>query len=378
MGNASRYMVGGVTTETRCLLRGLVATGHTVGLVTDAPFNLGEVVHHPIGGGTSSELVHALKRALLQFSPDVVHVMLIGSTEIINISPVLAKCAWVFTCHSLPPYERKWHGFHGNEALHYAGRALRFATNTLAWQWLLHGRRIPHIVAHSHIVQSVLTRYGYGAEHVSVIPLGFDITASDNPVSVRTVPSQRLRLLTIAGLAHTKGQHDVIAALPSLCERFGSVEYKLIGEVRDTTYVAYLHKLAASLGVSQCLIITPNVSEAEKLQALASADVYVQPSHEEGFCLAYIEAAAVVPRLVGADTGAIAAISASDEGARVVPVRSPKALAAAITDLLERPLPASLMQQRIERLGGSFGWDGYIAAHEKLYCELIAAHPSSR
>lgn len=129
--------------------------------------------------------------------------------------------------------------------------------------------------------------------------------------------------------------------------------------------------------MSQCLIITPNVPKAKKLQALPSADVCVQPSRKEGFCLAYIEAAAVMPRLVGADTGAIAAISASDEGASVVPVRSPKAIAAAVIELLERPLPASLMQQRIERLGRSFDWNVYIAAHEKLYRELIAAHPSS-
>jgi glycosyltransferase involved in cell wall biosynthesis len=233
-------------------------------------------------------------------------------------------------------------------------------------------------VAHSRFVQGLLTRYGYRAENVSVIPLGFGPTSSDGPLPVRTGPKEGLRLLTVAGVTHTKGQHDVIAALPALCDRFGSVEYRMVGEVRDKTYVAYLHKLAASLGVSQCLTITPNVSEAEKLQALSTADVYVQPSHEEGFCLAYIEAAAVVPRLVGADTGAIAAISADDEGARVVPVRSPKAIAAAVIDLLERPLPAALMQQRIERLGRSFGWDAYTAAHENLYRKLIASRPSSR
>jgi glycosyltransferase involved in cell wall biosynthesis len=262
--------------------------------------------------------------------------------------------------------------------MHYTTRSMRFALNTVAWRWLFLSGRIPHVIGHSRFVMDLVAQYGQDAAKGSLIHLGFDLPAQASAPSERPTCRDKLRLLTVAGLAHTKGQHNVIAALPALCERFGSVEYRMIGEVRDTTYVAYLHKLAASLGVSGCLTITPNVSEAEKLQALSSADVYVQPSHEEGFCLAYIEAAAVVPRLVGADTGAIAAISASDVGARVVPVRSPEAIAAAVIELLERPLPASLMQQRVERLGRSFGRDVYIAAHEKLYRELIAAHPTSR
>ena len=97
------------------------------------------------------------------------------------------------------------------------------------------------------------------------------------------------------------------------------------------------------------------------------ADVYVQPSHEEGFCLAFAEAAALVPRLVGTDTGAIAAMSADDAGARVVPTREPEAIAAAVANLLQTQLPMGHMADRAQRLSDRFSFAGYMQAHNNTY-----------
>jgi len=113
--------------------------------------------------------------------------------------------------------------------------------------------------------------------------------------------------------------------------------------------------------------ITPDLPNDDKVAALAGADVYVQPSHEEGFCLAYAEAAAVVDRLVGADAGAIAAMSLDDPGARVVPPRSPDAIAHAVVDLLDCALPEGHMATRVARLGERFSYDSYLRHHEALY-----------
>jgi len=113
--------------------------------------------------------------------------------------------------------------------------------------------------------------------------------------------------------------------------------------------------------------ITPDLPDDDKVEALLTADLYVQPSHEEGFCLAYAEAAAVVDRLVGADAGAIAAMSLDDPGARVVPPRAPEAIARAIVDLLDSPLPEGHMATRVARLNERFSYDGYLRSHETLY-----------
>src|SRR5207244_7692984 len=114
-----------------------------------------------------------------------------------------------------------------------------------------------------------------------------------------------------------KGQHYVIKALPELARHFPGLRYQLIGEIRDDSYVRWLKRLASRLGVGHRLLFSVDLDQAAKIEALRRADVYVQPSHEEGFCLSYAEAAALVPRLVGTSTGAIAAMSRNDPGARV-------------------------------------------------------------
>ena len=145
------------------------------------------------------------------------------------------------------------------------------------------------------------------------------------------------------------------------------MRYQLIGEIRDDSYLRWLKRLATRLGVADRLVFCVDLDQVAKVEALRRADVYVQPSHEEGFCLSYAEAAALVPRLVGTRTGAIAAMSRDDAGARVVPVRDPAALAEAIAALADVDLPVGHMADRTARLSDRFSYDAYLRAHEAIY-----------
>jgi len=159
----------------------------------------------------------------------------------------------------------------------------------------------------------------------------------------------------------------VIKALPDLVRRFPRLRYQLIGEIRDASYVRWLKRLAIQLGVADRLLFSVDLDQDAKVEALRRANVYVQPSHEEGFCLSYAEAAALVPRLVGTRTGAIAAMSRDDRGARVVPARDPRALAEAIGALVAVDLPADHMADRARRLSERFSHEAYLRAHEAIY-----------
>ena len=114
-----------------------------------------------------------------------------------------------------------------------------------------------------------------------------------------------------------------------------------------------------------------HATDRERDEALRRADVYLQPSHEEGFCLAFMEAAPIVPLMVGTDTGAIKLISANDIGARVVPVRQPSRIADAVRELVSISLPQDFLLQRRARLARDFSWSKYFDAHERLYMKLI-------
>jgi len=378
VSDVSGHMRGGVPAETAQLIRGLAARGHETALAGDIPVPGGEAARHfPVAVPTGPRLGAQLREAIATFAPDFIHVMAMSSTGVAQLSPLLRSHAWALTCHSVPPHERKLAALHGNESAHYAARSLRFLANSLAWRWLFRRRAMPHVIVHSEWVRDVVIRYGYDQDRISLISLGCE-EGSKAPVRrLRSDFPDGPHIVSTGGIAHTKGQHDAITAMAEVRRRFPNLRYQMIGEVRDRSYVAFLHELTERLQLRDCVRITPNLPHDLKQQALERADLYLQPSHEEGFCLAYIEAAAIVPRLVGTDTGAIRLISEDDAAARVVPVRQPPELAQAIEGLLALPVTEDLMASRVRRLNERFGRDRYLDAHEAIYRRLAVAVEAS-
>ena len=256
--------------------------------------------------------------------------------------------------------------FHSNEGLHYCARWLRFLPNALAWRWLLKRGMVPHVIVHSQFVRDIVVRYGCEPSRVSIIALG---TKSRDLVG--RAPAQvgpAARIVTVGGIAHTKGQHDMIAALPAIAKRFSEVRYEVIGEVRDRSYAEYLLLISLDAGVADHVQLQEGLSDEARDHFLAGADLYVQPSHEEGFCLAFTEAARIVPRLLGTNTGAIAAVCQGDNAARVIASKDPAALAEAAVNLLEQLPEPDVINFRAQRLDAQFGWHlNFIDAHEQLY-----------
>jgi glycosyltransferase involved in cell wall biosynthesis len=360
-------MHGGVPEETRHLLNGLVARGHEVALCSDAPLaGANAVAHYRMTLPTTAALGEEVGRALAGHRPELVHVMAMSSRGLMQLRSQLTHSPWLTTCHSLPPHERKLPFLHSNDALHYAARAVRFLPHALAWRSIFLCGHVPRVVVHSPRMARLVARYGQPVAGIDTILLGVDAgqrgsTSPDEP------PPAAPRLTTIAGVAHTKGYHDALHAISMLRRRFPRLSYRIIGEVRDASYLAFLRRVIERRQLSDVVRFTHNASEAEKQEALARSDLYLQPSHEEGFCLAYIEASRQVRRLVGTDTGAIALISENDPGARVAPVRQPAALALAMEELLTAALPANLMQERQERQRARLDWRCYLDAHESVY-----------
>lgn len=362
-------MPGGVPAETRVLISGLADMGHSLAYAGDVPVVAAEVAAHfpislPIGASFSQQVNFALNR----FSPDFIHVICMSSRGVVELARLLRRRRWALTVHSVSPYERKLGLFHSRESLHYGLRSVRFLPNSLAWRAVLSGDKIPRVVVHSEFVAQVVERYGFPPAKIRLITLPFRPVPLDRSGGVRSSAGELL-LATVGGFAHTKGQHDVIKALPVVARRFPRVRYRLIGEVRDPLYASWLSRLAARLGVAERVSFSVGLDGSDVVTELSKVDVYVQPSHEEGFCISYAEAAALVPRLVGTRTGAIAAMSRDDPGARVVAVRDPAALADAIGTLASIELPVDHMARRVARLSSAFSYAGYLSAHEAIYAE---------
>ena len=366
---ASQY--GGVQIETVRLICGLRTRGHQLAFMGYVPIKgIEPIQYFPLSLPIDRSLSLRFREVVNAFKPDLVHIMHMNFRGTARIAPLLRSVPWVFTCHSVSPHERQLQYLHWNDAAYYAARSLRFAANTRAWKWIFRKGLISHAIVHSHCMEDLIRRTGQPMNRVSLIPLGYEAVENVNCLSHVAMSGRPLSLLTIGGIAHTKGYHDALVALAKLRRVFPGIEYNIIGEMRDPSYGRFLEAMIRKLELRGSVRIFVNASNAKKNEALRRSDIYLQPSHEEGFCLAYIEAASIVPLLVGTDTGAIGLISGDDICARVVPVGQPLSIADAVCELSTISQPRDLLLQRQARLENKFSWSKYLDSHESLYFRL--------
>lgn len=354
----SGYSVGGTPTAAIALIRGLLDAGHEVGLHIDRLYPGIEGCVHLSGD---------LSTAIRDFRPDVVHVLAVGIRKVPALTRELRNVRWVLTVHSISPHEKKFSYFHGNETIHYALRDLQWLPQTLLSRSILKRSPVPRLIVHSEAMRRQLQRYV--GERVTTIDLAInEIPGGEWPVEpLPTAP----RLATVAGFLHTKGLTDGVLAAAELRKGHPGLVYRLIGEVRDPSYLAFLRQFVARRGLDDCVEFAIGLTEDEKWSALRSSHLYLQPSHEEGFCLAFLEGAMVVPRVVGADTGAIRRICGTEPGMACVAPREPSQLAAEARRLLGEAFDARTVPARRERLSERYSISRYVQEHVRLYQELV-------
>ncbi len=371
VSEVSSFMPGGVPAETRALAQGLLARGAAVGLLADAPIQVEGLTHVELKIGAVSDYRSRLSQAIDTFKPDVTHVIAMGSRGLSHLLPALRARPWLLTAHSISPSEKKFHGLHANEWAHYAARALRYLPHTLSWHALFRIGQIACTVVHSEQVYHAARSCGAPDSALELIALGAEVTAAPT-IANRPFTPDAPRILTVAGMAHTKGLHDALKAVATLRRDFPRLRYDMVGEVRDASYLRYLRARIDNLDLAGHVHMHHGASEALKAELTQMADLYIQPSHEEGFCLAFIEGAHGVPRLVGTDTGAIAAICADDTFAACVPARQAGLLAAAMARLLRQHPSPQQLDARHQRLLTQFSWARYLDEHERVYRRLVA------
>ena len=373
ISEVSSYMRGGVPTETRHLITGLHERGYTVAFAANAALCQSELTEFlQINFPIDKTKIDELKVFCASFCPDLIHIIAMSSSGILKLQPLLRKYNWILTIHSVPPQERKLPYFHAMEKIHYAARYLRFIFNIIIWRFMFLRIWTVELIVHSQFVADAALSTGANKKNIHIVPLPFVPLQSVSDASPELKPGAGLRVASIGGLAHTKGQHDLIKAMAIVKKVHGEVSCIIAGEIRDGSYYQYLQKLVIDLGLINDVEINTEMSDLERDALLSNCDVYVQPSHEEGFCFAYLEAAAIVPRLVCTSTGAMALASTGDAGARVVPISSYELLAEAILDVARETLTANHMLLRRERLNPIFCLNRYLDASEAIYFDGYA------
>ena len=106
------------------------------------------------------------------------------------------------------------------------------------------------------------------------------------------------RICTVGRLVPVKNQETLLDAFSSVVDRKPNSELVIVG---DGPLRQKLESKSSTLGISNKTRFTGEVSRNRVYEILASSDVFVVPSHAEGFCVAAVEAMAAGLPVVASD-----------------------------------------------------------------------------
>jgi teichuronic acid biosynthesis glycosyltransferase TuaC len=251
--------------------------------------------------------------------------------------------------------EQRFNLIHAHYALP-AGDAVRRAAPELPLVVSVHGHdvfgagaggsRVRTVLQHARLVlaNSAGTAErcrAAGASEVSVVHLGTDV-----PQTPAAPPAQPV-LVTVAHLAPRKRHEDVLLALPRLLPRHPGLRYLIVGEgpARES-----LTRQVSELGLAQHVEFLGQLAPERARATAAGATLFVMPSVDEAFGVAYVEAmAAGVPVIGCRGEAGPEEIAATGGGMLLVEPRNPSRLAEVIDAQLSDPQAASELRSAARR-----------------------------
>jgi teichuronic acid biosynthesis glycosyltransferase TuaC len=203
-----------------------------------------------------------------------------------------------------------------------------------------------------------------GARRTKVVHLGTDL------IPMERLPPAHPTLVTVGQLIARKRQADVLRAMWILRERRPDLRYRIIGDgpARDSLAV-----LARQLGLLDRIEFTGQLPHEEALRRGRDASVFVMPSTDEAFGVAYVEAmAAGLPAIGARGEPGPEDIARLGHGMRLVPPGDPEALAGEIDTLLDGDWGTRIGAAAQATVAEHFTWDACGAATVRAYEEALA------
>jgi teichuronic acid biosynthesis glycosyltransferase TuaC len=203
-----------------------------------------------------------------------------------------------------------------------------------------------------------------GAGATRVVHLGTDLPAG--PAHHEGPPL----LVSVGHLVARKRHADVLRALWLLRDSHPDLRWDVVGEGPER---AALTAMAAELGLAERVQLLGQLPPAAAAERARAGTVFVLPSVDEAFGVAYVEAmAGGVPAIGCRGEAGPEEIAASGGGIRLVPPGDPEALAAELHALLEeRRWRRELGDAARANVAANFTWDACGRATVAAYEEAL-------
>lgn len=198
------------------------------------------------------------------------------------------------------------------------------------------------IVVGERLKLDVIERFGVREKHVHVMSMGVntDIFKPMPKVEARNevgIPVDEKIVLFVGNMIQAKGILDLVEAFKKVEESHPGAVLHMIGSSKDEGFMHTLHERLSEMNIR--ISHQEPLPQQEVAKWIAAADVFVLPSHHEGFGLVALEAMAVGTTVVGTDVGGLSFLLDDEAGILVEP-HNPASLADGLKQALEQPSEA--------------------------------------
>lgn len=177
---------------------------------------------------------------------------------------------------------------------------------------------------------------------------------------------------TVGNINPAKGYVYLLRSIPMVLDHLPNTRFVVVGAEFETqsAYISMLHSLVKRLGIENQVTFLGQRNDIPEL--LASFDLFVLPSVNEGTPLAIMEAMAMEKPVVATNVGGVLDVVVQGETGIVVTSEDPCLLADAIVSLLRNPSRRIAMgkkgRQRVEKY---FTLEACTEAHKEIYETLL-------
>ena len=203
-------------------------------------------------------------------------------------------------------------------------------------------RAADRVVLLSHSWESVVKSIEPAAR-TTVIPNSVDCDVLAQTQQQR--PAGAEDVLMLGNFCERKGHFDAVDAAAMVSKSHPRVRFHFFGAERDAGALAALQAKVREAGLQRTVNFLAPVFGPEKLDRIASAGIFILPSHTENMPMAVMEAMAAGMAVVATRVGAIPEMIDDGETGVLIEPRQPARLAEAIVRLLDDP-------QARRRIGG--------------------------
>ncbi|MEL6649657.1 MAG: glycosyltransferase family 4 protein [Bacteroidota bacterium] len=212
-----------------------------------------------------------------------------------------------------------------------------------------------------------------GSKEVTVIPLGCEYTGFE-PASRNAQLDTPIRILTAAGINPSKNQHIIPWVAKQLQVDGVDFVWHVIGPIRNQPYADHFQAEMQRFALGERLVFIPGMPKADLMKYYEEADIYVQTSLEEGFCMTALDAILYGLPLIGSVAGAIPEFI--EDGKGILVKNDAKAFLNAIRKVIASPADYGPSREQIPAIVEKYSWEGNTQAYIDIFNQLYTTDAS--